>query len=280
MSCSVNSHSINEKPQNAGLASAPTAGGPRPKRLAHQALANSAAGRRIPAGLLQARRVLLRTGLALALLLLSSAMWNSPSPATAQGGITAFLPLVTSPSATGSTTSGCRPTIRGQVSDDPAMERATLDAINDVRADNGLPPLSRNEKLTQAARYHANDLADHNMTGHNGSDGSDPVDRINGVCYSWMGIGEIAGYGFGGDLDRMMDAWMDSPGHRGIILSPHYSEFGAGFAINSNSDFIHYWTVVFGVQPDNAVARPSSLTLEVLIPEMDPGELLVPDPGP
>ncbi len=272
---------ICEQPESTGLGSAHTTGGPGPRRLAQLNLVISTIRWRMAKRLLPAKAIVLRSGLVLALLL-SSVVWSSPMPAGATGGTgtSSYLPLVISPSPATSA-SACRPWIRGQVSDDPKVEKATLDAINGVRADHGLPPLVPNEALTQAARYHANDLADHNLTGHTSSNGMSPLDRLDGVCYHWMGMGEIAGYGYGGDVDRMMDGWMNSPGHRDIILSPHYTEFGGGFATNSSSDYKNYWTVVFGVQqPDTAGARSAGLTLEVIIPEMDPGETPALDPGP
>ena len=41
---------------------------------------------------------------------------------------------------------------------------------------------------------------------------------------------------------------MGSPGHRDIILSNEYAEFGAAYAYNKNSTYKHYYTVDFALR--------------------------------
>jgi uncharacterized protein YkwD len=129
--------------------------------------------------------------------------------------------------------------------DDLAKEQAMAAAINAERAANGLLPVALAPKLTQAARFHSRDMADKNFFSHTGSNGSSPGDRITQACYRWSAYGEIIAAG-SGDVDVILDMWMNSPGHHDIILDPNYTDFGVGYARNGNSAYVHYWTVDFG----------------------------------
>jgi uncharacterized protein YkwD len=129
--------------------------------------------------------------------------------------------------------------------DDLAREQAMAEAINAVRLANGLPAVTLTQKLTQAARYHSRDMADHNFFSHTGSNGSSPGDRITQACYDWSSYGEIIAAG-SADVNVILNMWMNSPGHHDIILDPDYQDFGVGYARNGSSTYVHYWTVDFG----------------------------------
>lgn len=124
--------------------------------------------------------------------------------------------------------------------------------INEVRANHGLPKLKHSDKVTQAALRHSFDLAENNFViGHTGTDGSDPLQRLNEACYRWLTIGEVVAGGFDGQPDKVVAAWMDSPGHRNNILFPQFTEFGSGYAYKSRTKYKHYFTVNFGL-PDTS----------------------------
>jgi uncharacterized protein YkwD len=157
----------------------------------------------------------------------------------------AYLPFVAwQPTPTPSPT----PTSTPIPPDDSANEEAIINGLNQQRNSNGLPSLAMVSELTQAARRHSRDMADHNFTDHTGSDGSDGGQRMEEAGYDWIGWGEIIGWGFGGDTTRMIDWWMNSPPHKAIILSNNFTDFGAGYAYNANSQWRHYWTVNFGAR--------------------------------
>jgi len=130
--------------------------------------------------------------------------------------------------------------------DDLANEQAIADLINQQRRAHGLPALALVPELTQAARRHSRDMADHNFVSHTGSDGSSYIDRVREAGYDGVAGGEIIGAGFGGDPQAMVSCWMNSPGHRSLILSPDAEEMGVGYTVNHNSAYGHYWTVDFG----------------------------------
>jgi uncharacterized protein YkwD len=146
--------------------------------------------------------------------------------------------------------------------DDLAKEQAILARINQERQAQGLPSLTLVSELTQSARRHSRDMADRNFTSHTGSDGSSPGERVAEAGYSGTYDGEIIAWGFGGDAQWVVDAWMNSPPHRARILSSDATDFGAGYAYNPNSNWGHYWTVNFGrsaLQGDAESQDPSVL---------------------
>ena len=137
-------------------------------------------------------------------------------------------------------------------SDDLAKDRAVEAGINDIRAGYLLNALTHSNKLTQAALRHSNDLADNDFEiGHIGTDGSNPEQRIDEACYRWLSYGEIVAGGYGGDPEKVIEAWMGSPGHRAAILAHFFTEFGSGYAYKSRTTYKHYFTVNFGL-PDTS----------------------------
>src|SRR5215210_6753152 len=115
-----------------------------------------------------------------------------------------------------------------------AIAEATLCLLNGERADRGLAPLVPNEKLAAAATVYAQDLVDGSYFSHTGRDGSGVVERIERSGYlphdaAWV-LGENLAWGTGGlaTPGSIMQAWMNSPGHRDNILNPSYRELGVG----------------------------------------------------
>jgi uncharacterized protein YkwD len=113
--------------------------------------------------------------------------------------------------------------------------------INDERARNGLQPVqlylnlwgasTPHKVLADNSWNHLNDLIAHGQTGnspHNGSDGSTPEQRMaaygNGASY-WR-TGEIVVYTSSGTPRSAFDWWMNSPGHRALILDPEFNQIG------------------------------------------------------
>jgi uncharacterized protein YkwD len=129
--------------------------------------------------------------------------------------------------------------------DDLVREQGMANAINAERAAHGVSPVNLDSRLTQAARWHSRDMADNNFVSHDGSDDSAPWDRMEAACYDWTAAGEIIGAGYV-TVNDMLQGWLNSPGHRAILLDPIYTDFGVGYAYNPSSTYKHYWTVDFG----------------------------------
>jgi len=111
--------------------------------------------------------------------------------------------------------------------------------LNSARAANGLPPLSANPQLAEAARVHAQDMARGGFFSHVGSDKSKPSQRVRAQGYSYCYVAENIAQGWK-TPEQLMQGWMDSPGHRKNNLSTKASEYGAARAEGD------YWVLVFG----------------------------------
>jgi uncharacterized protein YkwD len=139
-----------------------------------------------------------------------------------------------------------------EVSDAPAAPdpcpsgraRATLDAINRLRADRGLARLRPNARLAAAADAHARDLAEHGIRGHRGSDGSLPAQRATRAGYSWTLIGENVAGGYSSPAS-VVGGWMASPPHRENLLQGDFREAGIAWA-DSGTRTGFVWVLVLG----------------------------------
>lgn len=134
-----------------------------------------------------------------------------------------------------------------------AFEQRLLELVNQVRAENNLPPLKRNADLDRSARAHARDVHDDRYFYH------DTYDRIQGrlvyIC-SWserIGLyypGRAEGENVAGGFDtpeEVMQAWMGSSGHRANLLNPAFREIGIGFYSGPNAHHT-YWVQDFGTR--------------------------------
>jgi hypothetical protein len=137
--------------------------------------------------------------------------------------------------------------------DDVNKDFAVEQRINEIRDQYSLPRFAKSHRITQAALRHSNDMADNNFFDHTGSDGFTAGDRLNQGCYRWQSYGEIIAAGYTTPAS-VVAAWMDSAGHRGVILDGNLEDFGAGYAYNRKSAYKHYWTVDFGVLMNDHLA--------------------------
>lgn len=117
-----------------------------------------------------------------------------------------------------------------------------IEAHNQAREREGLPPLAANPMLNEAAWIHARDMADHQELSHEGSDGSTPDERIKKTGYQPQRTGENVASGQK-TIQKLMAAWMKSPPHRRNILGD-FLEIGA--AEVKGEDGRLYWAVEFG----------------------------------
>lgn len=102
---------------------------------------------------------------------------------------------------------------------------AALPQMNTLRAQNGRAPLELDRKLTSAAAAHARDMAKKGFFSHTGSNGSSLGDRARKARYGFCFIAENIAKGQG-RLDKVLNGWMNSPGHRKNMLSQQATEFG------------------------------------------------------
>jgi uncharacterized protein YkwD len=100
--------------------------------------------------------------------------------------------------------------------------------INQIRAENGLAPYTRNAALEQAALLHAQDSAQRGDLTHVGSDGSTVSTRVERAGYDAVGASEITVTG--NSPESALNWWMDetppNDPHRSAILSTKYMDIG------------------------------------------------------
>ena len=134
------------------------------------------------------------------------------------------------------------------------LEQIMVELVNAARAEQSppLPPLKRVSPLDDAARYHSTDMAVDDYMDH------DSYDRVGGalqlVCSfsqrvstyytSWAIISENIAAGYTTPA-AVMDALMNSPGHRANILREASWEIGVGYYEGSGY-YNRYWTQDFG----------------------------------
>ena len=136
--------------------------------------------------------------------------------------------------------------------------KAVLCLVNRERDEHGLPSLDRNRKLQKAAQRH-NDRMDgtgcfsHQCPGEPALDAR-LDDYLSGGLSGW-GIGENVAWGSGDTAtpQAIVQAWMNSPGHRANILSRDWREIGVGFSPGSPSSgnaLAGIYTTDFGLRVD------------------------------
>jgi serine protease len=110
----------------------------------------------------------------------------------------------------------------------PAADRLpeqVLERFNRERVQRGLNAVAIEGRLTSAAGGHAAEMAARGVMSHTGADGSNPGQRISRAGYPWRRWGEIVAMGQP-TPEAVVTAWMNSSGHRAIILTPELTEVG------------------------------------------------------
>jgi uncharacterized protein YkwD len=117
-----------------------------------------------------------------------------------------------------------------------AARKATLCLVNAERTSRGMRALKFNGRLEKAASSYSREMVVHHFFDHVSPAGTGIVTRLRRVHYitphiSWS-IGENIAWGEGslGTPASIVDAWMNSPGHRANILSQSFREAGVGVA--------------------------------------------------
>lgn len=136
----------------------------------------------------------------------------------------------------------------------PDYEQAIVEKTNEIRMQNGLPPLKYSVNLSSSARYHAADMAVNNYFDHNSlhnvngqmTQNCDTWNRIERYYTNWEALGENIAAGQR-TPDSAMDGWWNSPEHRQNMLSDSYWEIGVGF-YEGKGEYRYYWDQNFGRQ--------------------------------
>lgn len=100
--------------------------------------------------------------------------------------------------------------------------------VNQERAKAGLKPLASDSALTKMALDKAKDMYNNNYFDHNSPTYGSPFDMMKsyGISYSYAGENIAKGQR---NPQEVMDAWMNSAGHRQNIMSPNYTKIGVAY---------------------------------------------------
>lgn len=127
--------------------------------------------------------------------------------------------------------------------------------INDARRQAGLNEVALTNLLSRAAKQHTDDMANNAFTGHTGSDGSPPYERLARVGYREGGYaGETTAWGFRTGREAV-EFWLESPPHRAILLNPLATHVGVAQTTNYNAPSVWYWTAEFASSYGSIVAQ-------------------------
>lgn len=152
------------------------------------------------------------------------------------------------------------PPLRGNVDSSGAALTASgvIKWTNSVRSEGNLPSLAENFLLDEAAKLKLNDMLDGQYFEHISPSGTGVSMWAKEAGYDYIVIGENLAMGdFSGDKD-LVEAWMNSPGHRENILSDRYEQIGAAVGRGVFDGRLTWLAVqIFGL-PASACPQPDS----------------------
>ena len=125
----------------------------------------------------------------------------------------------------------------------PAVVRdALLCEITEVRQGRDVRDLRGNAQLDVAASRHATDMFERRYFSHVSPGGGELADRARRAGFakrgcSWM-VGEVLAWGVAtrSTAAGTVQAWMDSPSHRRVLISRRYGQIGIGLQAGTPFD--------------------------------------------
>ena len=124
-------------------------------------------------------------------------------------------------------------------SSNAAFTKEVLRLVNIERAKEGLSQLTTNSTLEKAAYIRSQEIKQSfSHTRPNGSSFSSILKEMN---ISYQAAGENIAYGQK-TPEAVVNAWMNSSGHRANIMSKNFNKLGVGCYISNN---VVYWTQIF-----------------------------------
>ena len=120
-----------------------------------------------------------------------------------------------------------------------AFESVVVGLVFDIRVLYGLKPLTENWELSRVARYKSQDMADNRYFSHTSPTYGSPFQMIKNFGISYRTAGENIAAGQR-TPKAVVDAWMNSSGHRANILNASYTQIGVGYVADGR-----YWTQMF-----------------------------------
>ncbi|WP_456276166.1 CAP domain-containing protein [Bacillus sp. AK128] len=119
------------------------------------------------------------------------------------------------------------------------FESKVIELTNAERRKNGLKDLAADTSLSNVAREKSTDMQKNNYFSHTSPTYGSPFDMMRdfGVTYNTAGENIAQGQR---SPEEVVQAWMNSEGHRKNILSDKFTHIGVGYQQNG-----HHWTQMF-----------------------------------
>ena len=123
-----------------------------------------------------------------------------------------------------------------------AEEWEVLRIVNVERMNEGLQPLTMFAEMQTATDIRAQEIIQ--SFSHTRPDGTSCFTVFDEVGVDWSSVGENIAAGQP-DPASVMDAWMNSPGHRANILNAGFKHIGVGYTYSQGSYYGAYWVQLF-----------------------------------
>ncbi|HZH62605.1 MAG TPA: CAP domain-containing protein [Metabacillus sp.] len=119
------------------------------------------------------------------------------------------------------------------------VAQQVIDLTNAERKRNGLPALKADSQLSGVAQKKSEDMRQNNYFSHTSPTYGSPFDMMRDFGVSYKTAGENIAQGQQSPQE-VVQAWMNSEGHRKNILSQDFTHIGIGYDSNG-----HHWTQMF-----------------------------------
>ena len=119
------------------------------------------------------------------------------------------------------------------------FEQQVVNLTNEERAKAGLPELEVDTELSKVAQAKSEDMRDNNYFAHNSPTYGSPFDMMNQFGVDYQSAGENIAKGQQ-TPEEVVNAWMNSEGHRKNIMNGSFTHIGVGYVEEGN-----IWTQQF-----------------------------------
>lgn len=132
-----------------------------------------------------------------------------------------------------------KPAAPAPTTGDSSFVQQVIDLTNAQRSKNGLPALKADAQLNSVAQKKSVDMQQNNYFSHTSPTYGSPFDMMRDFGVSYKSAGENIAQGQR-TPQEVVNAWMNSEGHRKNILSGSFTHIGVGYEKTG-----HHWTQMF-----------------------------------
>lgn len=119
------------------------------------------------------------------------------------------------------------------------FEKEVVRLVNEIRTKSGMKTLSEDWELSRVARYKSQDMKNNGYFSHNSPTYGTPFEMMKNFGIKYKTAAENIAKGQQ-TPQAVVNAWMNSAGHRANILNTQFTKIGVGYVKSGN-----YWTQMF-----------------------------------